>query len=197
MTKKENSEKGFALVSAIAVFLIFSMLSLLYISIVRSRVQTETQNILHTQAKYIAKSGIELAQLRCQGRTVASSNAGRNTSVVQVEHPDELPASGRILFAEHPLSHVYEYTKQGSGHGISLSKPLKQDVQKGLTIYLVARNFNSLKTNTLLNGTAKTQFIFDSGKAKGYKPVPSTAQIISLGELSGARYQLETAIYLP
>jgi len=85
----KGHRSGFALIMAIFVVLIIGMIMVLMVNITATSTQRTTNNYLHEQARFLAKSATEYAMLAISGHNRAANNNCITT--INAQYPDNTP----------------------------------------------------------------------------------------------------------
>lgn len=197
---RDNSRQdGFALVLVIAVFLLLSMVGLVFAYIVRSKLESETERLLHAQSRYMAKSALQWALLEMQPRTELRTNARKGETRIAVQSPQDLPTAGAIAIGEQKPLPVFSYNKMTGTGSLNLNSPLSKNVPAGAVVYLLRDldgdgKFGSIASRSYESGTIETISPLAPLETSGFPP---SLLLRSTATAASTQTELESVVVFP
>ncbi len=158
--RKNESQSGMALVVVIPIFLFLSLISLLFLQMVNSRLSSSTNQLMNVQSKFLARSALQLALLEAQDITELAGNVQKNRKTVQVVPAESLPQQGTIFLGGHSPGIIFQYeiaenenapanntnspaqpdpglAIPSTGLTLNLNTSVRQNMPAGIKVYLV------------------------------------------------------------
>lgn len=197
-----KQEQAFALLVVIPVILILAMIGLVFVSTVRHAVQSQADHVSYLQARYMAKSALQLALLERQPRAESLRNLGRGNKSLVLDVEGDFPNRGNVYFAEHPLQHIYEFEYQEGNQTINLLRNVQHDVPLGTTIYLVHDfdgdgEIGSISERNLFGGQIKVSSEFISHDELSEVPYGETIRYQAHAAVGISQCMIEATVRFP
>ena len=196
--KRSSRENGFALITVIAVFLVLSMMGLLFIYVIKAKLSSETDRLMAFQSKYLAKSAMQMAMLEMQFKTESIDRVRKNGTQIKVKSLEDFPSSGWIAIGEsNPLSQ-HSYTRNPGNQGITIDPPLQQNTPIGTSVYLFQDldgdgAIGSIGRRRYGNGTIEASIL----NREPQNGTPATAIVTSKATVGSAQCKMEAGIFFP
>ncbi len=155
--RKYDLQNGMALVVVIPIFLFLSLISLLFIQMVNSKLSSGTDRLMNVQSNFLARSALQLALLEVQDFTELADPVRKNRRTVEVVLVDSFPQRGTIFFGGHSPGVLFQYVlanesnaspanpgnnnnspnQHSNGLTLNLDTRVRQNLPAGTNVYLV------------------------------------------------------------
>lgn len=129
-----HAKRGLAILVVIPMLLFVAALGLLTLYMVQSKLQSTTISVQSLQAKYLARSAIQLALLEIQPVTPLKTNCRKNEMRIEVVSGERLNQGCWIAFGGHTPGIVFQLT--GSGTVWNIDPALTHHLPQGSWLYL-------------------------------------------------------------
>jgi hypothetical protein len=119
----------------IPIMLLLSFVSILYLHILRTQIDSAENTASSHQARYLAKSALQMARLEIQAIGEIKNNASKGNSKIKVSLTNPAPDTGLIVVGGNKTNKQTPYIKTGIDE-IELQSPLLQNIPSGTGLYL-------------------------------------------------------------
>jgi len=119
----------------IPIMLLLSFVSILYLHILRTQIDSAENTASSHQVRYLAKSALQMALLEIQAIGEIKNNAGKGNTRIDVSFINPAPDAGFIVVGGNKNNKQTPYIKTGMDK-IDLSSPLVHNIPRGTVLYL-------------------------------------------------------------